>query len=165
MNTFWSKNAAYIATVCMLATSACSETRSTPLATPSNGTNAGKSSQTAKGSGEQIDEAIALSDVPQIVLSAAAGAVSGGTIIAAAYEDENGRMLYGLSVSDGAGLRYDVKVDAQGNVVKIEDDNDSDSAADGDAIEEEVENEDGDADDEIEDEDENEDDDATTDAG
>lgn len=68
--------------------------------------------------GEQERE-VPLDSVPQGVLDAATTAVPGLTIEKAFTEMENGRLLYEI-VGTVDGVRHEVEVDADGNVVEVE---------------------------------------------
>ena len=71
------------------------------------------------------DEHVAVSDLPKAVVDATTAAQSGGKITEADKEEENGAVVYSLNVTNN-GKKYEIKVDASGNVIsnKVDDDDD-----------------------------------------
>ncbi len=67
------------------------------------------------------DEKIALSEVPVAVVAAAEGAVDGLQIKSAEIEDKDGRTVYELK-GNANGVKHEVKVTADGEVLKVETD-------------------------------------------
>ena len=74
----------------------------------------------ACGLWEEEDD-IALSEVPAAVISGAEGAVDGLEIKSAEAEDKNGRLVYEI-VGTVSGVKHEVKVAANGEVLKVETD-------------------------------------------
>jgi uncharacterized membrane protein YkoI len=67
------------------------------------------------------EEKIALSEVPAVVTAAAEGAVDGLEIMSAEAEDKNGRTVYEIKgMADG--VKHEIKIDANGMVLKVETD-------------------------------------------
>ena len=71
------------------------------------------------GMGE--DEDVALSEVPAAVIAGAEGAVDGLEIRSAEAEDKNGRTVYEI-VGMANGVKHEVKITADGEVLKVETD-------------------------------------------
>jgi uncharacterized membrane protein YkoI len=77
------------------------------------------------GDEESTDAQIAPSDTTLTVEEAKAAAVNHtpGTVISVELENEDGYLVYGVTIDDGTTL-YDVKIDAgNGDVLKVEDGN------------------------------------------
>lgn len=67
----------------------------------------------------EIEQEVPLDSVPQAVLDAAKAAAPGLVVEKAFTETENGRLLYEI-VGTVDGVRHEVEVDAEGNVVEVE---------------------------------------------
>ena len=71
--------------------------------------------------GMEEDEDVALSDVPAAALAAAEGAVAGLQVKSAESENKNGRTVYEIK-GKVDGVKHEVKVTADGEVLKVETD-------------------------------------------
>ena len=67
------------------------------------------------------EERIALSEVPAAAIAGAEGAVDGLEIRSAEAEDKNGRTVYEI-VGMANGVKHEVKVTADGEVLKVKTD-------------------------------------------
>ncbi len=84
---------------------------------------------------EPEDEQIELDDVPDHVLSAAQDAIEGFILDEAEKELMNGEIVFDLE-GEAGGVRYELKIDSDGKVLKIEHDDDKDEDNESDESEE-----------------------------
>ena len=81
--------------------------------------------------GDQAEQSIALGDLPQVIVDAAAGALPGGTIVEAEIGSGNGVTVYDLEITGADGVLYEAEIAADGTVLEVEaDDGDSDDGSD-----------------------------------
>jgi hypothetical protein len=67
--------------------------------------------------------------VPELVVDAALAAVPGGTMIDAESEEKNGQIVYEIEISRD-GDDFEVELDAEGNVLEIEEERGDDDDGD-----------------------------------
>lgn len=90
---------------------------------------AGAPAAAALAESEEMEDGVALSSVPDTVLEAGRGAVSGISFSSAEREVEGGETRYSL-IGTANGHKYEVEVTAAGKVVEVED-GDCDECEDG----------------------------------
>ncbi|MBT8098544.1 MAG: PepSY domain-containing protein [Gammaproteobacteria bacterium] len=73
------------------------------------------------GSAAWADKEIPLSEVPDVVMQAALGAVDGIKFKEAEVEEEDGQTVYELE-GKANGVEYEVEVSADGEVLEVEED-------------------------------------------
>lgn len=73
------------------------------------------------GSTAWADKEIPLSEVPDVVMQAALGAVEGIKFKEAEVEEEDGQTVYELE-GKANGVKYEVEVSADGTVLEVEED-------------------------------------------